>query len=165
MMGMEAKRFEKPAPDDGFFFAGGTATPGLTALLLSALDIEDGKTATVWLINPEMPMAKSTDMPTGFFRADICRLDKSSDEIRETWEESRETYKNWRPGGDTKTYALYPLPYDPGKSGGLYFAYVDHDGRLIRIEELGSPEPISVVLKKTQKKNKSWWGKPDKESQ
>lgn len=158
MTGMKNSHSERPAPDDGFFFAGGTSTPGLTALLLAALDIEDGKEATVWMINPDLPQGGPLEMEAGFFRARICRLDKCDDGIRDTWDESRGELDNWKPDGDTKAYALYPLPYTSEVFDGLYFAYVDNDGRLIRLEEPLGPEPVSLTLTKTLKKSSAWWG-------
>ena len=156
---MKGSHSEKEAPADGFFFCGAGSTPGLTALMLSALDIEDGKQATVWIIVPDLPQAGADEEPPGFYRVNVCRLDKCNESIRQVWNDRRELFKNWTPPEDVKIYALYDEPYNPDDPDPVGFAYIDADGRLVRSEETSKGKPLVVVLKKVQGPEKAWWGK------
>jgi hypothetical protein len=158
MMGIQATHSERDVPDDGFFFCSGSGTPGLTALMLSALDIEDGDTATVWLVNPSFQGLGISEPGPGFIRASTTRLDRSHQEIRDFWDGSRQTFDNWIPPEGVKTYATYEET-DNIDSRTVFFSYIDNNGKVIRIETIFDGEPITVNLQKAHGTSKAWWGR------
>ena len=163
MMGMDDQESEEEIPEDGFFFSAGSATPGLTALMLSALDVEDGETATIWLVNPIL-FGPAAVMGPKFFRTNITELSHCSDEIQDTWDETRESAGGYTPPEDVMTLAIYPGDAAPEDFLPTTFAYIDGDGRLIRLEEPSSVETIIVELEKIES-DKPWWGRRNKEDE
>jgi len=157
MMGIDNQESEEQAPEDGFFFSAGSATPGLTALMLSALNVEDGETATIWLVNPIL-FGPAAEMGPKFFRTNITELSHCSDEIRDKWDDTRESAGGYSPPDDVITLAIYPDGDTPEDFLPTTFAYIDGDGRLIRLEEPSSVETIIVELEKIES-NKPWWGR------
>ncbi len=157
MMGMDNQESEEQAPEDGFFFSAGSATPGLTALMLSALDVEDGETATIWLVNPIL-FGPAAAIGPKFFRTNITELSQCSDEIQDKWDETRESAGHYTPPEDVTTLAIYPDGDTPEDFLPTTFAYIDGDGRLVRLEEPSSVETIIVELEKIES-DKPWWGR------
>lgn len=157
MMGMDNQQSEEQAPEDGFFFSAGSATPGLTALMLTALDVEDGETATIWLVNPIL-FGPAAAMGPKFFRTNITELSHCSDEIRDKWDETRESTGGYTPPEDVTTLAIYLDGDTPEDLLPTTFAYIDGDGRLVRLEEPSSVETIIVELEKIES-DKPWWGR------
>jgi len=172
------------APDDGFFFFTGTDTPGFTALLLSAIDLDCGKPAKVWVFSGSFWLIlgekaeEIRDLDQFLTYITITDLKNCPAETQGWWEVSRKYYHDWRPPedvrimifeGDTDTFFPYYneswsygtkaqiadiyKPYGP-----FAVAYMDDDGRVIRIEQPGGFLWTAADLKEVGGE-KAWWGK------
>jgi len=172
------------APNDGFFFFTGADTPGFTALLLAAVDLDTGKPAKVWVFTGSFWLIlgenaeEIRDLDQFLTYITITDLKNCPAETQKWWEDSRKYYNDWRPTDDVRTiifegdtdtfYPYYNETWSYGTKaqiadiykpyGPFAVAYMDFAGRVIRIEQPGGFLCTAADLKEIGGQ-KAWWGK------
>ncbi len=165
-------------PDDGCFLFGGSDLPGCLALLLSSVDIDGDEPVEVWTYNGgDWILGFPTVGIFRFMRLGIVPIENASAEAQKWYNRTRDKYDDWVPGDDVRVVILENLgdtfsyfyedksaiaevedlmPAYPGE-GPFAAAYIDAEGRLIRIEQPSGLLADLSVLKKIGPEG-PWWG-------
>ena len=174
------------APEDGFYIFSGSDTPGLVALMLSALELDGDEPASVWVlgggnfalwVTVQGPLMYAEPI---FTRVTIYPLDECPTYLKRWWNTTREFFYDWEPD-ELRTYILFEEGANYlGSFTGQYeereakeyadlyrigadivVAYLDDKDRLVRIEQIGSEYCTAAELVKIGTEDK-WWGSKTK---
>ena len=170
------------APKDGFYIYSGSDSPGLVALMLSALELDGDEPASVWVLGGGNLALWATvkgdlvDAEPIFTRVTIYPLDECPTYLKRWWNTTREFFYDWKPD-NLRTYIIFEegANYSDSFTGqrkerrarkyadlyrigaDIVVAYLDDKDRLVRIEQIGSDYCTAAELVKIGTEDK-WWG-------